>query len=271
MKISAVIITYNEERNIEACLKSVSFCDEIVVVDSGSVDGTLALIKKHTLTGGAPAGGAPTVYFRPFDHFSAQKNEAVSKATSDWILSIDADERVSEALQKEILDVIRSNPRANHESLWGPCAYHIPRKNFIFGSHLKFGANRGDAPVRLFRRGFAAFEGAIHERLSVPDSLMRIGKLKSQLIHLSSPTLKDYMRRLDHYTQLEATQMRDRRERFSYLKFFVKPPLRFIQRYFLQGGFLDGRKGFIYCALGSFYEFVRYAKLWELERNRCAP
>ena len=259
MKISAVIITYNEERNIEACLKSVSFCDEIVVVDSGSVDGTLALIKKHTPAGGAPA---PAVYFRPFDHFSAQKNEAVSKATSDWILSIDADERVSEALQKEILDVIRSNPP--REQI---CAYHIPRKNFIFGSHLKFGANRGDAPVRLFRRGFAAFEGAIHERLSVRG---RVGKLKSPLIHLSSPTLKDYVRRLDHYTQLEAIQMRDRGERFSYLKFFGKPPVRFIQRYFLQWGFLDGKKGFIYCALGSFYEFVRYAKLWELERNRCA-
>ncbi len=256
MKISAVIITYNEERNIEACLKSVSFCDEIVVVDSGSVDGTLALIKKYTPTEGAPAGCAPAVYFRPFDHFSAQKNEAVSKAASDWILSIDADERVSEALQKEILDVIRSNPRA--------CAYHIPRKNFIFGSHLKFGANRGDAPVRLFRRGFATFEGAIHERLRVRG---RIGKLKSPLIHLSSPTLKDYVRRLDHYTQLEAGQMRDNGERFSYLKFLGKPPLRFIQRYFLQRGFLDGRKGFIYCALSSFYEFVRYAKLWELERT----
>lgn len=253
MKISAVIITYNEEQNIEACLKSVSFCDEIVVVDSGSADGTLALIKKYT----------PAVYFRPFDYFSAQKNEAISKATSDWILSLDADERVSESLQKEISDVIRSNSSCT--------AYHIPRKNFIFGSHLKFGANRGDAPVRLFKRGFAAFEGVIHERLFFYDrghDRGRIGKLKSPLIHLSSPTLKDYVRRLDHYTQLESLQMRDNGERFSYSKFLGKPPLRFIQRYFLQRGFLDGRKGFIYCALSSFYEFVRYAKLWELERNR---
>ncbi len=249
MKISAVMITYNEERNIEACLKSVSFCDEIVVVDSGSVDATVSLVKKYT----------PSVYFRPFDHFSAQKNEAISKAASDWILSIDADERVSELLQKEILDVIHSNPSYS--------AYHIPRKNFIFGSHLKFGANRGDAPVRLFKRGFAAFEGVIHERLSVPQSRCRIGKLKSPLIHLSSPTLKEYVRRLDHYTQLEAVQMRDHGERFSYLKFLGKPPLRFIQRYFYKLGFLDGKKGFIYCALSGFYEFVRYAKLWELERN----
>lgn len=249
MKISAVIITYNEERNIEACLKSVSFCDEIVVVDSGSVDGTLVLIQKYT----------PHVYSRPFDHFSAQKNEAISKATSDWILSIDADERVPEPLQKEILNVIRSPHRHS--------AYQIPRKNFIFGSHLKFGGNQGDAPLRLFKRGFATFEGVIHERLNVRG---RVGKLKSPLIHLSSPTLREYVRRLDQYTQLEAGGLHDDGKRFSYLKFLGKPPVRFIQRYFLQGGFLDGKKGFVYCALSGFYEFARYAKLWELERKKCA-
>lgn len=248
MGISAVIITLNEEKNIEACLKSISFCDEIVVIDSGSTDATVSLAKKYT----------PLVFHRPFDHFSAQKNEAISKAASDWILSIDADERVSESLKLEILDVVSYHSRYQ--------AYRIPRKNFIFGTHLKYGANRNDMPVRLFRRGASKFQGIIHERADINGE---ISKLESPLIHLSSLTLKDYLRRLDQYTELEAAQLYERGGEFSYIRFLTKPFFRFVQRYFLQRGFLDGKKGFIYCVLSGFYEFVRYAKLWELKEKKC--
>lgn len=245
MKLSAVVITYNEEKNIEACLESLNFCDEIVVVDSGSRDATVSLAKKFT----------QAVLERGFDNFSAQKNTGVDAASHPWILSLDADERISTGLREEILSVIQT-PLAE--------AFAIPRKNYIFGTHLRYGLNKGDAPLRLFLKKSGRFEGIIHEKwVSQGRTLL----LKNEIVHNATPTLCDYLRKLDHYTHLEAKLLNDRGEKFSFLTLLLKPPARFIQRYCLHLGALDGKEGFMYSVLSGFYEFVRYLKLWELQKR----
>lgn len=240
--LSAVIITKNEEKNIKVCLSSLTFADEIVVVDSESGDNTRDLARPLV----------HKVMVRQFDNFAAQKNFAVSQASGDWILSVDADERVPDALAAEI--------RIRTAQSEGPTAYRIRRRTNLFGREFSFSGLQHDAPVRLFRKDAAKFSNPVHEVVEVRG---RTAELNHFLEHRSFQSVGEHWRRLQLYTTIEAEQgtvshevrMRDP---------LLRPLLRFWSIYVWQQGFRDGLEGFIYATLSAYYEFVRWVKKWEL-------
>ncbi len=235
LPISVVLITLNEEKKLPACLATVSWAGEIVVLDSGSTDNTRAI---------AEQSGA-RFFTRKFDNFAAQKNAAIEMATQDWILLLDADELLSPELQTEIQEIIRSDPQKQ--------GYFLKRRNHLFGGWLRFGANGSDLQLRLIRRGAGRFEGLVHERLSVRDP----GTLNAPILHYSSATMKDYLRKLKFYTQLEAQMMWQSKRKPTVWDCWVKPALYFIYYFIFRLGFLDGFRGFLYEILSSYYIFVK--------------
>ncbi len=245
-KLSVALITWNEETRIADCLKSVEFADEIVVVDSFSTDRTKEL---------AEQSGA-RCYLRPFDNFSAQKNFAIEQTTGDWILLIDADERVSPALQSEIAQTIHQA-----EALEG---YYLRRENYIFSGRMRYSASLQDRQLRLIKKNKGRFEGLIHERVRVDGA---VGTLTHPLLHYSSQTLEDYFKRFNLYTSLEARQIFKRGIKPNAWHFFLKPAFQFFYFYIFRLGFLDGLRGLQYQLLSSFYTFVKYAKADELFRK----
>ncbi len=242
MGLSAVLIVKDEKKNIVACLESLSFANEIVVVDSGSRDETMELARSK----------ASTVIFREFDDFASQKNYAVSLATQDWVLSLDADERVSNPLRDEILQEMKRSD--------GPNAYTILRRTNLFGRDFVASGLQDDAPIRLFRRSKAHFENPVHEVLKAEGST---GRLKEPLKHVSFQTVGEHLEKMQLYTSIEA-QKGSRKENvrgFSHI--FLRPLYRFFSIYVLKQGFRDGREGFSYAVLSAFYEGVRWMKIWE--------
>jgi glycosyltransferase involved in cell wall biosynthesis len=241
MDISVVIITHNEEENIEECLKSVRWADEIIVVDSGSTDRTVDLAREN---------GAK-VLFRKFDDFSAQKNFALDSANSEWILSIDADERINTALAEEIKSVPFDRGREG---------YFIPRKNIIFGREMKYGGHQNDKHLRLFRKDSGRFISPIHESVRVEGS---IGILKNTIVHYSTFSEREYMGKLEQYTDMEADLMFSSYKRVYRHYIFTRPIAIFAKRYFFQKGFLDGWNGLKFYSLSAFYEFIKYGKYFK--------
>ncbi len=242
-RISAVLIALNEEANLPECLDSLRFCDEIVLVDGGSRDATIRIARERGVR----------VTERPFDDFASQKNHAMETATGDWLFFVDADERPTPELAREIVREISFGRRD---------AFRFPRKNRIFGRWMKNGANAADRPVRLVRKGKARFEGAVHERLVVSGS---VGDLRSPLLHHSTPDVSAYMRKLIAYTRLESKTRRDRGDVFRESDLRKKPLLRFFQIAFLKKGLLDGVEGFFLCVFSAYYDFVSAAVRWEEE------
>jgi glycosyltransferase involved in cell wall biosynthesis len=245
-RLSAVLITRNEESRIEACLRALGFADEKIVVDAMSSDATVRLAERC---------GA-RVFRREFDQFAAQKNFAVAQASGDWVLSVDADETVTPELALEI--------RAAVGSASGDAGYYLRRTNFIFGRRMRFGACAGDKQLRLFRRGAGEFFGEVHERVRLTG---RAGALKSELLHHSTATIGDYLRRLESYTLLEARMLHRQGRRPTAAHLFLKPAAEFLYYYFGRLGLLDGCPGFQYQILSSVYTYLKYARTAELFSN----
>ncbi len=246
MKLSAVIITLNEEKNIAECLAALKFADEVLVVDGGSHDRTCDLARQ---------AGAK-VFSRKFDDFSSQKNFAVSQARGEWVFSIDADERVPDFLASEVLETI-AGPNA-HE------AYRIHRRTRILGREFRFSGLQDDAPVRLFRKEKAFFVQPVHETVEVRGST---GDLKNYLEHRSFQTMSEHRKRLELYTSLEALP-REGSPRPGLQDLCLRPVRRFFKIYVRGQGFRDGFEGLLYAWLSAQYEFVRWKKIG---RNRQAP
>lgn len=240
--LSAVIIAYNEERKLAECLKSVTFCGEVIVVDSNSTDQTRE-IARH-------AGAV--VHTRSFDHFSNQKNYAMSLAKGEWVLSIDADERVTEELEAEIKNVIQSE---NHY-----VGYYVTRQNFMFGGRMKYGASLTDFQLRLIRKGKGEFSGLVHERIQAHGL---VGTLRAPLIHMTYQTLDEYYAKFNHYSSLHAKELQRQHKKLSWFGALVKPVVHFVYFYFFKLGFLDGKRGLLYQLLSSHYVFVRDLKAME--------
>jgi len=241
-KLSAVLITHNEELRLERCLTSLTWAHEVLVIDSGSTDRTVEI---------ARARGA-VVHLRPFDNFAAQRNWAVAAAQHAWVLIVDADEEVSTTLRDEILALLRDGARAD--------AYLLSRENIIFGKWLRHGGHWPDRQIRLFRRGCGQYTGEVHEQFVTDRAL---GQLRHPLIHHSTATIDEYPEKLQHYTDLEAGEMQRRKKRTSLFALFVLPLLSFVRSYVMRRGFLDGYAGLLACVLSSFYVFVKHAKLME--------
>ena len=243
MSISVILITLNEEDKLAGCLESVSWADEVVLVDSGSTDRTMEIAREK---------GAK-VFERKFDNFSSQKNFAVEKAGGEWILSLDADEKVSARLFGEIKEAVLDTRYDG---------YYIPRLNVIFGREMRFGGHQGDRHLRLFRKARGRFTSPIHERVELDGTA---GELVNPLIHYSTAEIKEYMEKLRLYTDLEAGFLVSSGRRIPRHYMFSKPAAVFIKRYFLEKGFLDGWAGFEFYALSAYYEFVKYSKYFRLK------
>jgi glycosyltransferase involved in cell wall biosynthesis len=246
MTLSAVIITKNAASSLGECLASVAFADELLVVDSGSTDGTPALAK---------ARGA-----RVLEHawlgFGAQKRFAVEAAAHDWVLCVDADERVSPALREAI---------ARELAAPGARAYAVARCNRFLGRWLRHGEGYPDRSVRLFHRAHARWsDDPVHEKVVTGG---RVGTLAGDLLHDSAETLEKYLDKQNRYTSLQAERLRATGRRATVLHLALAPALRFVKFYVLRLGFLDGAPGLVHIAIGCMNSFNKYAKLMALERS----
>jgi len=244
-KISVAIITKDEEQNIRDCLESVKWADEIVVVDNGSTDGTLEICQKY---------GA-RVYREEWKGFGAQKNSAIEKTGNEWVLNLDADERIPANLRQEIEKALEENPSID--------GYYFARKNFFLGRWIRHCGWYPDLNLRLFRKSKGRFqERAVHERVEMQGKTAR---LKHPLIHETYRSLSDFFQRMDRYSTLGAQEMQRQGKKYRFRDLFFRPPFTFLQMYVLRAGFLEGYFGFLLSVLYSCYTFAKYSKLRELE------
>ena len=247
MKLTVCIITRNEAANIVACLRSVSFADEIVVLDSGSTDDTVAL---------ARAEGARVETSVDWPGFGPQKNRVLAMAQGEWVLSLDADERVTPKLAAEIQAALR-DPR--HD------AYDMPRLSSFCGRFIRHSGWWPDRVLRLFRRGTARFtDAAVHERV-IPDGA--VGSLQANLLHYTYPTLDSALTKMNRYSSDAALAMHARGRRASLASALGHGFWTFVRIYLLRRGFLDGRHGFVLASVAAMGSFSRYAKLMFLSSN----
>ncbi len=249
--LSVVIIAQNEADRIGACIDSVSWANEIIVVDAGSTDGTHEVCLER---------GAVVVH-HTWEGYSAQKNFAISKARHSWLLSLDADECVSPGLAKEILSVLSADSPAP--------GYRVPRKNIFCGRWLRHGDMWPDYQVRLFLRDAGAFnERCVHESVVVRG---RVGVLSSPIDHRSYDALSDFFHRQTKYAKLSAEDLFSKGARPGIGDFFIRPFWRFFRSYVLKMGLRDGVEGLLASAGSAWYVFMRVAFLWELCRGRAHP
>ena len=245
-KLSVAIITFNEESNIRRTLESVTWADEIVIVDSGSTDRTVAICREFT----------DKVLHQDWLGFARQKNVAIDRTTGDWVLSLDADEPVEPLLAEEIRDIIASSSALD--------GYFIPRKTFFLGKQVRFGGWYPDYNLRLFRKGRGRFEDrAVHEAVKVQGQTGRTGYA---ILHYAYPDLESYMSSINKYSSLAVQIMGERgigAFRTSTLNILGRPLFTFLLKYIFRLGFLDGKHGLILNLYHSYYVFAKYAKAWE--------
>ena len=247
MKITATVITLNEEHNIAAALESLAWADEIVVVDSHSTDETAAIARRHT----------DRVVARDWAGYVDQKNYAASIASHDWILSVDADERVTPELAAEIRTILGGTPRE--------AAFRIPRVTWHLGRWIRTTDWYPDFQLRLYDRRVAQWSGwYVHEAVTVRGET---GRLRGELQHYAYRDIADHLETIDRYATYAARQMHEAGRRAGLLQIAGHPPLAFLRNYLAHGGIRDGTIGFIISSLNAYYVFLKLAKLWELERT----
>jgi glycosyltransferase involved in cell wall biosynthesis len=256
MKLSAVIVTFNEEENIRDCLESVKgLVDEIVVVDSGSKDRTCEICKEYT---------ERVIYHKWSGHVN-QKNYAISLAKGEWVLCLDADERVSDDLAKEIQNLIQGSLNIFD-------GYYIPRKVYYLGRWISHCGWYPDYKLRLFRKGKGIWTGVDpHDRVSLNG---RKAYLTNPLLHFPYKSIYHHIEKINNYTTIIAKEKYQMGRKSNLTDILFKPPLTFIKKYLLKGGFREGIPGFLISILSSYYVFLKYGKLWELwkksnEHNAC--
>jgi glycosyltransferase involved in cell wall biosynthesis len=243
--LSVAIITKNEARNIEDCLRSVAWAQEIVVVDQFSWDGTADMAK----------GLGAWVYQEPWKGYARQKNSAVEKTKGEWILSLDADERITAPLKEEIEQTIERKDAL--------CGYFIARKNFFSGQWIRHGGWYPDYCLRLFRKAAGHFEErAVHEKIVVDGST---GYLKNSMEHYTYRSVAEYLIRMERYSRLAALEIREGKHPPLWLALSLRPAFTLLNMYLLRGGFLDGKKGLFLAASYAYYTFLKYYRFSEKE------
>ena len=248
MKISATIITFNEERNIARVIESLRCCDEILVLDSGSNDRTVEIATKL---------GARVVE-ASWHGYAAQKNIAAELSSNDWILSLDADESLSEALEAEIWHIKKSGPQFD--------GYTVPRLAQYLGRWILHSGWHPDRKVRLFDRRKAKWVGSfVHESVTVTGS---VGHLKSNLLHFTCNSLSEHVRSMDRYTTLAAQEIATNQKNIPLSLLLFDPAWTFFRTYVLKLGFLDGPEGLAIAYMAAFYNFVKYFKARAMSPGR---
>lgn len=248
MKISATIITFNEERNIARAIESLRCCDEILVLDSGSNDRTVEI---------ATNLGA-RVEEASWHGYAAQKNIAAELASNDWVLALDADESLSEALEAEIWHIKKSGPR--HDG------YTVPRLAQYLGRWILHSGWYPDRKIRLFDRRKAKWVGEfVHESVKVRGS---VGHLESNLLHFTCNSLSEHLKTMDMYTTLAAQEMVTQKRAVGFTELLLDPPWTFFLSYFWKLGFLDGIEGLTIAYMAGLYNFVKYSKVRSMSPGR---
>ena len=246
-RLSVTIIAWNEEERLRACLESVAWADEIIVLDAESTDKTVQVARELT----------DKIWVRPWPGFAAQKNFALEQATGEWVLSLDADERVTPELRERIARIVREDGPAD--------GYSIPRKNVFWGAWVRHGGLYPDYQLRLFRRAAGRFvESAVHESVQVEG---RVEDLIEPMLHHSYRGLEDFVARSNRYSTLAAHQIVARGGRCGPAELVLRPLGRFLSMYVLRAGFLDGWRGLVLAVLYANYVFLRTAKAWEARRG----
>lgn len=243
--LSVIIIVRDEEKDIRACLESVAeIANEIVVVDSGSTDRTMEICGAFT----------EKIFQKDWNGFAAQKQFALDQAQGPWVLNIDADERLSPKLRLEIARVLKQNPAHN--------GYMIPYRHYFLGKRLRFSGVQGERHIRLFKKSESSYgHDRVHEGVHVRPP---IGELSSPMEHVSYRDIDEYLRKCNFYTSLIAERKWEEGERFHFWH-HLRLPAEFLSRYVLKLGFLDGQAGLVYSTLSSYYVWLKYLKLRDLE------
>lgn len=241
--LTVIVPTYNEEGMIGGCLESARFADEILVVDSFSSDRTLAIARQFGVR----------ILAHEFGGFAQQKNWAIPQASHEWILQLDADERVTPALRDEILNLLEGEPAAG--------AYRIPRVNYFLGRRLRAAGWGSDKVTRLFRRHARFKDRKVHEEIDLPGPLPI---LHHRLEHHSFRSFAQYWSKIELYSEWGAQQAHADGQRSGVGKILMRPAARFVKMYFMRLGFLDGMHGLVFSLLEAFRVYLKYARLWEM-------
>jgi len=249
--LSILILTYNSADTIETTLKSLRWCEKIVVVDSGSQDNTRDICRKFT----------STIYEHPYSNYGDQLNWALDKIETEWVLVVDSDEELSSPLQEEIQELFRQGGPLLHRG------YYLPRKSKFLGRWIEHSGWYPDYVLRLFKK-----EGVHYKKRKLGSSPLVDGVkgyLKGDLLHYPYRGLDDYLKKFQKYTQASAEEMYAQGRNATYFDLSLRPLLRFWKSYCWKRGFLDGFPGLILAVLSSYYVFMKYAKLWEMRKRRC--
>jgi glycosyltransferase involved in cell wall biosynthesis len=245
--VTALVTTFNEQDNIQECLASVAWADEVLLVDSGSTDDTLKLAERFD----------PRVLEHEYVNAAAQKNWAIPQAKHDWILIVDADERVSPELRLEIERILLRG--VEHPG------YYIKRENYFFGRKIGHCGWQRDYQLRLFDRRKGRYEEKwVHANVKLDG---QPGRIEQVLTHYTYRSWDEYFERFGRYTTWAARDLLERGKKPGIFNLFLRPLFRFYKQYVWHGGFLDGRTGLILCMLSAFSVFTRYAKLWQMRKQ----
>lgn len=242
--ISAVVLTYNEEKDIKDCLDSITFVDEIIVIDNASSDKTTKIAKKYT----------DKIFVKKHNDFSKARNFGLEKAKGDWVLFVDADERVTRKLQEEIKEAIISN------NLSG---FYLPRLDYFLGRPLKHTEAAKVRLLRLGKKGAGVWERAVHEIWNIKGD---VGYLQNPLIHCSHPDIAEFIKKIKIYSEADAKFRFSQGKRSSFFLIFVFPIAKFLKNYIWWLGFLDGWRGFVFSALLAYHSFLIRLNLFKLSR-----
>jgi glycosyltransferase involved in cell wall biosynthesis len=245
--VSVYVLTYNNRRTIEQCLKSLPWADELIVVDSFSDDGSYELAKGFT----------DKVYRKKWAGHREQYQYAADLTENEWIMFVDADEVVS----PELVDEIRNELEQNHGEWDG---YICHRRTFYLGRWIKYGGWYPDYEIRLYRRDRGKWAGDLHAKVAVDG---KVKHLDHRYLHYTYRDISDQIQTIDRYSRTAAEDMIRSGQKFSLFKLLLRPPFRFLKEYLFKAGFRDGLPGFIIAVSTIFYVFIKYAKLWELEKT----
>jgi glycosyltransferase involved in cell wall biosynthesis len=248
--ISAVILTRNEAQNIEKCLQSVKWCDEIIVIDDKSSDNTVEFARKYKAT----------IYTNALNgNFSEQRNFGLAKAKHDWVLFVDSDEVISDALAYEMSNAIG----LKGQNLRNFNGYYINRVDFMWEKMLSHG-EANTKLLRLARKKSGIWEGMIHETWHVNEP---IGSLINPILHFPHKNLEEFLREINFYTDIRAKELRSRNVRASFWTILLYPSGKFIVNYIFRRGFMDGIEGLIVAIIMSFHSFLVRGKLWLINKK----
>lgn len=248
MKISVVVLTKNEEENIVDCLESVKWCDEKIIIDDYSTDRTVEIAERFGVK----------IYKRHLENdFSKQRNFGISNAIGDWILFLDADERVSKDLKEEINQNLKNTPKIN--------GYFIKRADVLWNKELLYGELGNINLLRLAKKGAGEWRGKVHEQWKISGS---IGQLNNKLYHFPHQTLKEFLSEINFYSNIRAKELLGEKVKASPFSIIVYPLGKFLLNYFIKRGFMDGIPGLILALTMSFYSFLARGKLWQLWQKK---